>query len=137
MAKLSRILRVAAGALALCNQGTISVSGKENLIEPSLTQISYPLRIEALCSLYSQYETCHPVVTINSISANFPTEYLVLNSVDIVAIDYLERKGDHDFAIKYREDGKTRTAFIRFKNSNSIFRFSEAIKPLQNTINVR
>jgi len=131
------MLRVAAGTIALWTQITISVAGKENLIEPSRPKISYPLKIEALCSLYSQYETCHPVVSMNSISANFPTEYLVLKSEDIVSIDYLERKGDHDFAIKFRDNSKTRAAFIRFKNTNSIFRFSEAIKPLQNSITAR
>ena len=131
------MLRVAAGTIALWTQITTSVAGKENLIEPSRPKISYPLKIEALCSLYSQYETCHPVVNMNSISANFPTEYLVLKSEDIVSIDYLERKGDHDFAIKFRDNSKTRTAFIRFKNTNSIFRFSEAIKPLQNSITAR
>jgi hypothetical protein len=122
--------------------------------------IRYPFKIEALCSMYSQYEVCHPNVTPTSISANFPTEYLSLSSSDIVSIDIYDARrremnyvlgtastiifgpygligflatrkvGDVDFGIRYRENKRVRTAFIRFKNNSSLTSFGKAIEPL-------
>lgn len=126
--------------------------------------IRYPFKIEALCSLYSKYEVCHPKVTSTSISANFPTEYLSLSSSDIISIDIYDARrremnyvlgtastiifgpygligflatrkvGDVDFGIRYRENKRVRTAFIRFKNNNSLTSFSKAIEPLLRSV---
>jgi len=132
----SRIL-FAISTLVLCGQAASPVFGNENSPKSGRAGIVYPFKIEALCALYSQYETCHPVVSVNSFTANFPTEYISLKAEDIVSIKYLERKGDRDFAVKYIESGKIRTAFVRFKNSNSLFRFSQAIQPLQELVSAR
>ena len=118
------------------------------------------VRIEALCSLYTKYEVCHPSVTPSSFSANFPTDYLQFNPDNLISITIYDSRrrepnyalglastvilgpyglpafllqrgvGDVDFGFKYRDGSKTRTAFIRFKNNKSIKIFGEAIKPL-------
>lgn len=124
------------------------------------TPASLPIKVEALCSLYSKYEVCHPVVDKSRISGNFPTEYLQLDASDIEGIDIYDARriefnyvlgtastiifgpygllgflamrkvGDVDFGIRYRDGSKKRTAFIRFKNNASVAKFGEAIKPL-------
>jgi hypothetical protein len=126
-----------------------------------------PIRIEALCALYSKYEVCHPVVSETKMSANFPTEFLVLNAEDILEVNIydarrtefnyllgsastlvfgpygllgflaMRRIGDVDFGFTYREGGKKRTAFIRFKNNSSVERFGNAIKPLLKAIDAK
>lgn len=128
---------------------------------------SLPMRIEALCSLYSKYEVCHPIVSANKISANFPTEFLLLNAEDILEVNIydarrtefnyilgsastlifgpygllgflaMRRIGDVDFGFTYREGGKKRTAFIRFKNNSSVEKFSNALKPLLRAIDAQ
>jgi len=128
---------------------------------------SLPLRIEALCSLYSKYEVCHPVVKEKSISANFPTEFLQLSAEDIIEVNIydarrtefnyilgsastiifgpygllgllaMRRIGDVDFGFTYRDGAKKRTAFIRFKNNRSVERFGNAIKPLLKAIDAQ
>ena len=122
--------------------------------------VSYPFRIEALCSLYSKYEVCHPILTESSISANFPTEFLELTSKDIKSIVIYDSRrketnyvvgaastilfgpygligflatrnvGDVDFGFAYFDNGRKRTAYVRFKNNNSTKAFGEALKPL-------
>lgn len=126
----------------------------------STIRVSYPFKIEALCSLYSKYEVCHPVLTEDSISANFPTEFLSLTAKDITSISIYDSRrretnyvvgaastilfgpygligflstrnvGDVDFGISYLDSGRKRTAFVRFKNNSSILAFGEALKPL-------
>ena len=138
------------------------VFAKDDVV-PSVKNTYIPesaVRIEALCSLYSKYEVCHPSVTPSSVSANFPTEYLQFNPDNLISITVYDsrrreanyalglastiilgpyglpafllqrRVGDVDFGFKYRDGSKSRTAFIRFKNNNSIMIFSEALKPL-------
>lgn len=131
----------------------------EKNLAPSTDIPTLPLRVEALCSLYSKYEVCHPTIKATQISANFPTDFIQLNVEDIVAINIydarrtefnyilgsastlifgpygllgllaMRRIGDVDFGFTYMEDGKKRTAFIRFKNNNSVEKFANAIKP--------
>lgn len=140
----------------------LTAAGRPN---PPQSQIgsapaSLPIKIEALCSLYSKYEVCHPVVEKSRISANFPTEYLQLYATNIEGIDIYDARriefsyilgtastiifgpygllgflamrkvGDVDFGVRYRDGSKKRTAFIRFKNNASVAKFGEAIKPL-------
>ena len=123
-------------------------------------KISYPFRIEALCSLYSKYEVCHPVLTESSFSANFPTEFLRLTAKDITSITIYDSRrreinylagatstvllgpygligflatrnvGDIDFGFTYFDNGRKRTAYVRFKNNNSTTAFGEALQPL-------
>ena len=97
-------------------------------------RIIFPFKIEALCSLYSQYEVCNPTITQDKISANFPTEFLELDAANLISIEYLEQKGDRDFLLKYRENGKHRTAMIRFRNDYSLEQFTNAIAPLKEVI---
>lgn len=157
---------ISAYALTLPLQSGISMS-RERMPSPAVKSepiITYPFKIEALCSLYSKYEVCHPKVTSTSISANFPTEYLSLSSSDIVSIDIYDARrremnyvlgtastiifgpygligflatrkvGDVDFGIRYRENNRIRTAFIRFKNNNSLTSFGKAIEPLVKSV---
>lgn len=131
---------------------------EKNMRPPSDDPV-LPLRMEALCSLYSKYEVCHPVIKSNQISANFPTDYVQLDAENTVSVNIydarrtefnyilgsastlifgpyglmgflaMRRIGDVDFGFTYLENGKKRTAFIRFKNNSSVERFSNAIKP--------
>jgi hypothetical protein len=131
----------------------------EKNLTPSTDIPALPLRMEALCALYSKYEVCHPTIKATQISANFPTDFVQLNVEDIVAINIydarrtefnyiigsastlifgpygllnllaMKRIGDVDFGFTYLENGKRRTAFIRFKNNNSVEKFANAIKP--------
>jgi hypothetical protein len=140
-------------ALAFDRSGNLGVVA-------SPPRVSYPFKIEALCSLYSKYEVCHPVLTEGSISANFPTEFLRLTAKDITAIAIYDSRrretnyvvgaastilfgpygligflatrnvGDVDFGFTYIDSGRKRTAYIRFKNNNSTAAFGEALKPL-------
>lgn len=126
-----------------------------------------PIQVEALCALYSKYEVCHPVVSETKVSANFPTEFLVLNSNNILEVNVydarrtefnyllgsastlvfgpygllgflaMRRIGDVDFGFTYREGGKKREAFIRFKNNSSVEKFSNAIMPLLEAIDAK
>ena len=138
---------------------TLASDKTEKKLSASKDSAGPPLRMEALCSLYSKYEVCHPTVTATQISANFPTDFVQLNVEDIVAINIydarrtefnyiigsastlifgpygllnllaMRRIGDVDFGFTYLENGKKRTAFIRFKNNNSVEKFANAMKP--------
>jgi len=149
-------------AVAFIGDGTVLAFGKSDNtgIVSATPKIAYPFRIEALCSLYSKYEVCHPVLTEDSISANFPTEFLKLTAKDIKSIAIYDSRrreinyvvgtastilfgpygligflatrnvGDVDFGFTYFDGGRKRTAFVRFKNNNSTMAFGEALKPL-------
>jgi hypothetical protein len=157
-------------ALSLSAQTGLSVFAVERGTQTpnsSSKDGTLPMRIEALCSLYSKYEVCHPVINEAKISANFPTEFLELNVEDIEAINIydarrtefnyilgsastiifgpygllgflaMRRIGDVDFGFSYREGSKRKTAFIRFKNNRSVEKFANAIKPLVKAVEAR
>lgn len=95
-------------------------------------------KIEALCTISNAYETCSPQISGDNLIINFPTEIIVLQRPDIVSIEtydsrtrqlirLFKKTGDVDFAITFREGGKLRTGFVRFKNNSSVERFASAL----------
>ena len=172
MKKLSKYAILAYIVLfALC-PSMVSASAREDArsrssIPSSEDSIRYPFKIEALCSLYSKYEVCHPVITPTKISSYFPTEFISLTADEIISIDVYDSRrremnyllgtastiifgpygligflttkkvGDVDFGIRYKDGQRIRTAFIRFKNNQSLSRFGMAIEPLLKSISGR
>lgn len=95
-------------------------------------------KIEAICTISNAYETCSPQISGNKLIINFPTEIIVLQRSDIVSIETYDSRsrqlirlfantGDVDFAITFRENGKPRSGFVRFKNNTSVQRFAKAM----------
>jgi hypothetical protein len=95
-------------------------------------------KIEALCTISNAYETCSPQISGDKLIINFPTEIIVLLRSDIVSIETYDSRtrqlirlfantGDVDFAISFRENGKLRSGFVRFKNNRSVEKFARAM----------
>ena len=113
---------------------------------------------DAICSYYSEHHPCDVKLSSDTIKANLPTDFLLVNNsnfLDLVVykglhkssnlivgtaatlllgpfglLGYLATKtsGTIDFAIKFKSDnGRRRTALIRFKNLKVAGKFGEEI----------
>ena len=111
---------------------------------------------DAICSYYSEYHPCDVKLSSDTVKANLPTDFLLVNNsnfLDLVVYEdlhkssnlivgtaatlllgpfgllgYLATKtsGTIDFAIKFKSnDGRRRTALIRFKNLKVAGEFGE------------
>ena len=116
---------------------------------------------DAICSYYSDYHPCDVKLSSNTIKANLPTDFLLVdksNFLDLVVYEDLHKSsnlvigtvttlllgpigllgflatktsGTIDYAIKFNgDDGRRRTALIRFKNLKVAGKFGEEISTI-------
>ena len=116
---------------------------------------------DAICSYYSEYHPCDVKLSRDTIKANLPTDFLLVdksNFLDLVVYEDLHKSsnlvvgtvatlllgpfgllgflatkttGTIDYAIKFKsDDGRRRTALIRFKNLKVAGEFSEEISAM-------
>ena len=116
---------------------------------------------DAICSYYSEYQPCDVKLSSDTIKANLPTDFLLVdksNFMDLVVYDDLHKSsnlvvgtvttlllgpigllgflatktsGTIDYAIKFKsDDGRRRTALIRFKNLKVAGKFGEEISAM-------
>ena len=116
---------------------------------------------DAICSNYSEYHPCDVKLNRDTIKANLPTDFLLVdksNFLDLVVYEDLHKSsnlvvgtvatlllgpfgllgflatkttGTIDYAIKFKsDDGRRRTALIRFKNLKVAGEFGEEISSM-------
>lgn len=116
---------------------------------------------DAICSYYSDYHPCDVKLSSDTIKANLPTDFLLVdksNFLDLVVYEDLHKSsnivvgtvatlllgpfgllgflatkttGTIDYAIKFKsDDGRRRTALIRFKNLKVAGAFGEEISSM-------
>ena len=116
---------------------------------------------DAICSYYSEYQPCDVKLSGDTIKANLPTDFLLVdksNFLDLVVYEDLYKSsnlvvgtvatlllgpfgllgflatkttGTIDYAIKFKsDDGRRRTALIRFKNLKVAGEFGEEISAM-------
>ena len=116
---------------------------------------------DAICSYYSEYHPCNVKLGSETIKANLPTDFLLVdktNFLDLVVYEDLHKSsnlvigtattlllgpigllgflatktsGTIDYAIKFNsDDGRRRTALIRFKNLKVAGKFGEEISTI-------
>ena len=137
-----------------------------NLIATSLLTAAIPCDLkakdyDAVCSYYSDYHPCDVKLSGDTIKANLPTDFLLVdktNFLDLVVYEDLHKSsnlivgtvttlllgpfgllgflatkttGTIDYAIKFKSDeGRRRTALIRFKNMKVAGKFAEEISAM-------
>ena len=137
-----------------------------NLIATSLLTAAIPCDLkakdyDAICSYYSEYHPCDVKLSGDTIKANLPTDFLLVdksNFLDLVVYEDLHKSsnlvvgtvatlllgpfgllgflatkttGTIDYAIKFKsDDGRRRTALIRFKNLKVAGEFGEEISAM-------
>ena len=101
---------------------------------------------EAICSYYSAYQPCRITVGVDNVEGNLPTDYLyidrdnfrdlrvyedygkssnivvgtvttlLLGPIGLLGFLATKKTGTVDYAFMFKEEGRRRTAFVRFVN---------------------
>jgi hypothetical protein len=132
-----------------------------SLLISATSSQAYAKDYDAICSYYSDYHPCEVKLSDDTIKANLPTDFLLVDKssfLDLVVYEDLHKSsnlvvgtaatlllgpfgllgflatkttGTIDYAIKFTsDDGRRRTALIRFKNLKVAGEFGEEISAM-------
>ena len=115
---------------------------------------------EAICSYYSAYQPCRITIGVDNVEGNLPTDYLyvdrdnfrdlrvyedygkssnivigtvttlLLGPIGLLGFLATKKTGTVDYAFMFKEEGRRRTAFVRFVNMKVAGEFAKDVSRL-------